>query len=128
MAHVLMGADIGAAPRVRKIDVADVKLALAKGIDDFLAVPSHAIFLAIIYPIVGLIVVQAAFGGALMPLLFPIVAGFALVGPFAGIRCSVISRRNRWARSCGTSRPHRPAICSLSSAMASASCSRSWSS
>jgi uncharacterized membrane protein len=93
MAHVLTGAEIGAVPRVQKIDVADIKLALAKGLGDFLAVPSHAIFLAIIYPIVGLVVVRAALGGALMPLIFPIVAGFALVGPFAGIGLYELSRR-----------------------------------
>lgn len=100
MAHVLIGAEIGAAPRVRKIDVADIKLALAKGLDDFLAAPSHAIFLAIIYPIVGLIVVRAALGGALMPLIFPIVAGFALVGPFAGIGLYELSRRRELGLDC----------------------------
>jgi uncharacterized membrane protein len=100
MAHVLTGADIGAPPRVRKIDLADIKAALAKGLDDFLARPSYAIFLGIIYPIVGLIVVRAALGGAMMPLIFPIVAGFALVGPFAGIGLYEISRRREQGLDC----------------------------
>jgi uncharacterized membrane protein len=104
MAHALIGADIGAVPRVQKIDVADIKLALAKGLDDFLAVPSHAIFLGIIYPIVGLIVVRAALGGALMPLIFPIVAGFALVGPFAGIGLYELSRRRELGLDCSAGR------------------------
>src|SRR5580704_4579836 len=100
MAHVLTGADIGAPPRVRKIDLADIKAALAKGLDDFLARPSYAIFLGIIYPIVGLIVVRTALGGAMMPLVFPIVAGFALVGPFAGIGLYEISRRREQGLDC----------------------------
>jgi uncharacterized membrane protein len=104
MAHALMGADIGAVPRVQKIDAADIRRALAKGLDDFLAVPSHAIFLAIIYPIVGLIVVQAALGGAMMPLVFPIVAGFALVGPFAGIGLYELSRRRALGLDCSAGR------------------------
>ena len=104
MAHALIGADTDAVPHVRKIDVAEIKLALAKGLDDFLAVPSHAIFLGIIYPIVGLIVVRAAIGGALMPLIFPIVAGFALVGPFAGIGLYELSRRRESGLDCSTGR------------------------
>lgn len=100
MAHVLTGAELDVHPRVQKIDVADLKVALAKGLDDFLARPSHAIFLSIIYPVVGLIVVRAALGGAMMPLAFPIVAGFALVGPFAGIGLYEISRRRERGLDC----------------------------
>jgi uncharacterized membrane protein len=103
MAHALTDAGFGAFPRVRKIDTADLQSALAKGLDDFLAMPSHAIFLSIIYPIVGLIVVQAALGGALMPLIFPIVAGFALVGPFAGIGLYELSRRREQGLDCTAS-------------------------
>jgi hypothetical protein len=38
-------------PLVRKIGPADLKDALAKGIDDFLAMPSSHVFLGLIYPI-----------------------------------------------------------------------------
>jgi uncharacterized membrane protein len=100
MAHVLTSAAIDAHLRVQKIDVADLKVALAKGLDDFLARPSHAIFLSIIYPVVGLNDVRAALGGAMMPLAFPIVAGFALVGPFAGVGLYEISRRREQGLDC----------------------------
>ena len=40
-------------PRVRKIGPADLNDALAKGIDDFLAMPSSHVFLGLIYPIAG---------------------------------------------------------------------------
>ncbi len=42
-------------PTVRTIGLADLRRALAKGIDDFRAMPSHVVFLSIIYPIVGLV-------------------------------------------------------------------------
>ena len=37
-------------PMVRKIGMMDLKDALAKGIGDFWAIPTHVIFLSIIYP------------------------------------------------------------------------------
>ena len=75
-------------PRVRKIGPADLNDALAKGIDDFLAMPSSAVFLGLIYPIAGL-----CLAGYALPMLFPLMAGFALVGPFAGIGLYEMSRR-----------------------------------
>ena len=52
--HVLMGADtIRARPTVRRIGLADLKDALARGLADFSAIPTHAVFLCLIYPIVG---------------------------------------------------------------------------
>src|SRR2546430_16315591 len=84
--HVLTGAGESATyPIVRKIGFADLKDAAAKGIDDFWVMPTHVIFLAIIYPLVGLILARMAFGYDMMPLLFPLAAGFALIGPLAAI-------------------------------------------
>ena len=52
--HVITGPDSTPVyPGVRKIGPADLKDALAKGIDDFLAMPSSLVFLGLIYPIVG---------------------------------------------------------------------------
>ena len=80
-------------PRVRKIGFADLADALRRGIDDFLAIPTHAIFLCLIYPIAGLFLARLAFGYELLPLLYPLAAGFALVGPFAAIGLYELSRR-----------------------------------
>src|SRR5262245_62300158 len=92
--HVLTGAgESPAYPIVRKIGFADLKDAVAKGIDDFWAMPTHVIFLAIIYPLVGLFLARMTFGLGVMPLLFPLAAGFALIGPFAAIGLYEISRQ-----------------------------------
>ncbi len=40
---------------IRKISVADLKDALRLGWEDFKAVPTHAIMLALIYPVLGLV-------------------------------------------------------------------------
>jgi len=92
--HVLMGADtVRVRPAIRRIGLADLKDALARGLADFSAIPTHAIFLCLIYPIVGLVLARAILGYALLPLLFPLAAGFALVGPFAAIGFYELSRR-----------------------------------
>lgn len=82
-----------ALPVVRTIRPADLGDALAKGIDDFRAMPTHVIFLSLIYPVVGLLLGRAAFGYDFIPLLFPIAAGFTLVGPVAAIGLYELSRR-----------------------------------
>jgi uncharacterized membrane protein len=92
--HVISGAGESLAyPIVRKIRFADLKDAVAKGIDDFWAMPTHVIFLAIIYPLVGVFLARMTFGLGVMPLLFPLAAGFALIGPFAAIGLYEMSRQ-----------------------------------
>src|SRR5215468_6766996 len=80
-------------PAVRTITFADLRDALAKGLDDFWAMPTHVIFLSLIYPIVGIAIASATFDYDVLPLLFPLAAGFALIGPFAAIGLYELSRR-----------------------------------
>jgi uncharacterized membrane protein len=80
-------------PAVRKIELADLKDALAKGLDDFRAMPTHVIFLSVIYPIIGIALGATTFGYDVIPLLFPLAAGFALIGPLAAIGLYELSRR-----------------------------------
>src|SRR5882724_4708834 len=80
-------------PVVRSIGVRDLRDALGKGLDDFRAMPTHVVFLSLIYPIVGVVLASATFGYDVLPLLFPLVAGFALIGPFAAIGLYELSRR-----------------------------------
>jgi uncharacterized membrane protein len=83
----------GELPAVRSIGPADLKDALAKGLDDFRAMPTHVVFLSLIYPIVGLVLGRATLGYNVLPLLYPLSAGFALIGPFAAICLYEMSRR-----------------------------------
>jgi len=92
--HLITGAAKSAAPpNVRVIVPADLWNALARGYDDFAAMPSHAVFLCVVYPIVGLVLGRLAFGYDVLPLLFPMIAGFALIGPFAALGLYELSRR-----------------------------------
>jgi uncharacterized membrane protein len=81
------------APTVRKIGFADLIDVLRKGFDDFWAMPTHVVFIALIYPIAGLILSRLIFGYDILPLLFPLAAGFALIGPFAALGLYELSRR-----------------------------------
>lgn len=94
MAHVSY-TDIPAAqlPKIRKIGVADLRAALAQGIDDFNSFPSHAIFLCVFYPLAGIFLGGLLLSYNVLPLLFPLVAGFALIGPFAAVGLYELSRR-----------------------------------
>jgi uncharacterized membrane protein len=92
--HVLLGAGIAPARiAIRRITVADLLDALRKGTQDFYTMPTHAMFLCAIYPVVGLIAARLAFGYSVLPLLYPLATGFALVGPLAGLGLYELSRR-----------------------------------
>jgi len=91
--HVIGGSLEQAPPQIRKIGLADLKDALARGVDDFLAMPSHAVFLCLIYPIVGFVAARLVLGANVLPLLFPLAAGFALIGPLAALGLYEMSRR-----------------------------------
>ena len=82
-----------APPVVRAIGTEDLGQALARGIADFRAQPTHLIFLCLFYPIIGLIVARFTLGYGLLPILFPLIAGFTLVGPLAATGLYELSRR-----------------------------------
>jgi uncharacterized membrane protein len=97
--HALVGGEAAAGPPVvRKIGLTDIKDALALGISDFAAMPTHAVFLCLIYPIVGLILARVIVGYDVLSLLFPLAAGFALLGPFAAIGLYELSRQREQGR------------------------------
>ncbi len=82
-----------ALPQIRHITAADLGDALRKGGEDFAAYRSDVIFLCLFYPILGLILARLAFGYAMLPLIFPLASGFALIGPLAAIGLYEMSRR-----------------------------------
>src|SRR6202795_274191 len=78
---------------IRKIGLSDLSEALRLGWEDFKAVPSHAIILCVIYPVLGLVLFRMVLGYSVLPLLFPLAAGFTLIGPFAALGLYERSRR-----------------------------------
>ena len=82
-----------ATPRIRTITVDDLVDSLRRGWADFLAQPTHLIFVALIYPIIGVLLARLSATYNILPLIFPLMAGFALLGPFAAIGLYEISRR-----------------------------------
>ena len=85
--------DTATIPVIREIKLSDLRQALRLGWEDFKAVPSHAIILCGIYPLLGLVLARVISGYAVLPLLFPLAAGFALLGPFAALGLYELSRR-----------------------------------
>jgi uncharacterized membrane protein len=94
LSHILVGASTSPVrPAIRHITPSDLWQSLKLGLDDFSAMPSHAIFLCAIYPLLGIFLVELTLGDSMLPLAFPLAAGFALIGPLAAIGLYELSRR-----------------------------------
>ena len=92
--HVIAGGTETVEPvAVRRITFDDIRTALSRGLDDFIAMPSHLAFLGLIYPLFGVCLAAVTFSNNALPLFYPLATGFALVGPFAAIGLYEISRR-----------------------------------
>ena len=77
---------------VRKLRMVDLFEALDRGIDDFRVKPPHMFFLAIIYPVATLLAALVLANRSLMPLVFPVLSGLVLIGPFVGLAMEKMSR------------------------------------
>lgn len=80
-------------PTVRRITSADISEALSAGWRDFGAVRTDIVFLCLLYPLAGLVISRMAFDYGMLALVFPLIAGFALIAPVFGIGLYEISRR-----------------------------------
>jgi uncharacterized membrane protein len=78
----------------RPLTRADIREALRKGYEDFKFFRTDVMFLVAIYPIIGIILIAISFHMALLPLFFPMAAGFTLLGPIAAIGLYEMSRRH----------------------------------
>jgi len=88
-------------PAVRRITAADLKAVLRQGFEDFGAYRTDVIFLCLLYPIVGLILARMIWGYGMVPLLFPLASGFALIAPFFAVGLYEMSRRREAGRNNG---------------------------
>ena len=95
-AHSIRGTEQArhfAPPVVRRIAAAELRDVLARGFADFAAYRTDVIFFSIIYPVVGLVLARLAAGYDMLPLIFPLASGFALIGPVAAVGLYEMSRR-----------------------------------
>jgi uncharacterized membrane protein len=92
--HVYFGPEALEAPRkVRSIGPQDCFSALAEGFDDFFAIPTYPVFVGLFYAVAGVAVVGMSSFASALQLVFPLAAGFALIGPFVAIGLYEMSRR-----------------------------------
>lgn len=91
-AAALGGTDTGAV-ELREITLGDLREALRRGAEDFAAFRTDVLAICLIYPFVGLALVWLSFSTKQLPLIFPLVAGFALIGPLAAVGFYELSRR-----------------------------------
>lgn len=68
-------------PEIRRLSVGDLRTVLARGQADRRAIRTDALMLAAIYPLAGLCFAGIWATQTFLPFVFPICAGFALIGP-----------------------------------------------
>ncbi len=78
---------------IRPLAVVELKEILRKGYEDYREMPTHVVFLIVIYPLVTLIFARIYADYDVLPLLFPLIAGYTLVGPLAATGMYELSRR-----------------------------------
>ncbi len=88
-------------PAVARIGVGDLLESLRRGFADFTASRADVMLLCVFYPALGLIFGRLASGENTMALLFPLISGFALVGPLAAVGLYEMSRRREMGASVG---------------------------
>lgn len=80
-------------PAVRKISTLEVLDALRLGWSDFSEKPSHYVFLCLLYPVMGVVLMVWSAGANMLPVMFPLASGFALLGPIAALGLYEMSRK-----------------------------------
>jgi uncharacterized membrane protein len=88
-----LGSEGRVAPEVRRIGTADIRAALRRGLDDFAALRTDVAAMCLLYPLAGLVLVWFAFNHQWVHLVFPLVSGFALIGPVVAVGLYEMSKR-----------------------------------
>jgi uncharacterized membrane protein len=92
--HVYFGPRAFETPiEIRRIRASDCFAALKEGFADFLAMPTHVAFVGIFYALAGIVLAALSSFASALHLIFPLAAGFALLGPFFAVGLYELSRR-----------------------------------
>ena len=92
--HVYFGPKALETPiELRRIGPEDCFAALREGFDDFMATPTHVAFVGIFYAVAGIVLAALSSFANALHLIFPLAAGFALIGPFFAVGLYELSRR-----------------------------------
>lgn len=78
---------------IRQLRAKDLTDALKLGFDDFRHFRTDALTLAVIYPIAAVFLATVVVFQNFLPLVFPVCAGFALLGPMATLWFAALSRQ-----------------------------------
>ncbi len=89
----LIGGESGVTPEVLPLTMEDIRESLRLGYSDFAAVRADVMFICLIYPVIGIMLAAVGFNASLLPVVFPVAAGFALIGPLAAVGLYEVSRR-----------------------------------
>lgn len=79
-------------PVIRRIGRSDIVDALSAGLRDFQAQPAFGLFFGGVYALGGLIIVACSLAWDLLYLVYPLAAGFVLIGPFVAVGLYEVSR------------------------------------
>jgi uncharacterized membrane protein len=80
-------------PVIHPVRAADLPEILKLGAADFEAKPTHGVFITLIYGLIALFTALVGLGENFLPLLFPLLAGTAILGPLAASGLYELSRR-----------------------------------
>ena len=80
-------------PQVRKIGFSDLRDVLALGWRDFRRAPLYGMFFGGVYALAGIVIAYVFLQLSMAWLVFPMIFGFALIGPFIATGLYEISRR-----------------------------------
>lgn len=80
-------------PAINEITKADIRAALAEGLQDFKRAPVYGLFFGAVFSLAGIAIAWALYQGEASYWILPLAAGFPLIGPFASVGIYEVSRR-----------------------------------
>lgn len=88
-----LGSELTEPPATKTLSMSDIRASLSAGFSDFSRYRTDVMFIVLVYPVIGLALSVMAFNEALLPMIFPLAAGFLLLGPVAAIGLYQMSRK-----------------------------------